>query len=135
MARRDLLAAQDAQRKVLNQIVAVNRRMAQEGRDDEEQRRHHEHREQGASISAGKRPPPPFLMRGGDETHWPHATKKHDARAARSRGPYNTGVEGLSATRSRTATCAVAINEGRTTGAQVAYLVGQLGLEGRFEGR
>ena len=117
MARRDLLAAQDAQRKVLNQIVAVNRRMAQERRDNEEQRRHYQHREDGASISAGTRPPPPLLMRGGDETHGLHATKKHDARATRSRGPYNTGVEGLSAARSRTATCAVAINEGRTTGA------------------
>jgi len=41
-----------AQRKVLNQIVAVNRRMAQERRDNEEQRRHYQHREDGASISA-----------------------------------------------------------------------------------
>jgi hypothetical protein len=50
VARRDLLTAQDAQRKVLDEVVAVDRRVTQERRDDEEQRRHHEHREQRASV-------------------------------------------------------------------------------------
>jgi hypothetical protein len=74
-------------------------------------------------------------MRGGDQTHWLHATKQHEARGARSRGPNNTGFERLTATRSRTTTRRVAIDEGRAAGAQVADLVRELGLEGRLEGR
>ena len=135
MARRNLLTAQDAQRKVLDQVVAVNRWMAQQRRNDEEQRRHREHRYQRTSITPRQGSPPSFLMGGGDEAHWFHATKKLEARAARSRRPNNTGFERLTATRSRTPARRVAIDERRATGAQVTDLVRELGLEGRLKGR